>query len=360
VSVLWDRHSLKQAILTGVSHPKFIRAKNLVDKIKAGEVHLCRRSAMELGYLEAVPGEGWKLTPKGETFCREQMAVARNGNPCDKAQWETIERCMFTLMERTFDVVIYHPKKQSEAGRLFAFLHQEKDIDRLVEATLKVLMNDQDEVDSEEPEDMPVLDYDEAAEILSDEDETMEREEPLMVESDPRSMRDRILDEYIHMKEEGACGCTPESKLWKLLMEVVEQKTEFGGDKDYFNLPSHGEFDLSQPKEGDEEDIARYKAEMEAYNEYRLESMREGYSDAPNYEFHDMDIPMFEESRIESVSREHFSPEFTLELKNAYLTKLEELKGLDSPNKVMRDAFLTVVHTHGAGQFEEVGKALSA
>ena len=377
-TILWDRASLKQAIVAGPQHPKYIRAKNLVDKIKAKEVHLCKRTAMDLGYL--VPAQdGWALSQQGEEFCRKQMAYAKGGNPCQVAQWGTIERSMWTLMDRTFDVLYYHPKHQSEAGRLFAYLMQEQDIDKLVEAAVKVLTNDQDQVASC-PEDEFGQDEDDSAwedahdEYMADhgdDEDLSDTENELVIGEDPTApLLDRIMDEYLHMKEEGAVGCTPDSKLWKLLMEVVELKTEFGSEKDYFNLPEVGEFELEKPikpkKDASEAVKQAYKEAMVAYNEelarykaYRLDSLREGYSDEPNYEFLDLDIPMFEEERVSVVPREVFSQEFKAQLKAAYLAKVEELKDLDSPDKVMRDAYLTIVHTMGEGKFEEVAAAIA-
>lgn len=358
VSVLWDRQQLKAAIKAGPSHPKYIGAKNLVDKIRAGEAHLCRRTAMDLGYLEAVKGQGWRLTPKGDAFVRKQMSMVKGSeNPCLQAQWGTEVRSMITLMERTFDVIIYHPKHQSEAGRLFAFLHGNADIDQKVEATIKVLVHDEDQVDSEEQDEPEVSDYDgpELVDHTSD-DEVVEEENstPLMLESDPRTLQERILDEYIEVK-----GGKDSAALMAMLFEVVEQRTEFGSDKDYFELPTVGEFELEKPgKDATPEQIQAYTDELARYQAYRLESLRNGYSDEPNYEFLDLDIPSFEEDRVQVATQEHFSPEFKAELKKAYLQKLEELKDLDSPNKVMRDAYLTVVHTMGEGKFEEVAKAL--
>lgn len=351
VEVLWDRYALLDALKQGPSHPKFLRAANLRDKVKAKEAYVRRQqSAMSLGFL-AADKDGWALTQKGEKLLRAQMERAKTGNPAQKAQWGTPELGMWTLINRLFDVVVYPPKVISEGARLWAYLMTEKDMDKKVEAAVKLLLHDDDQVDSESPDFMGENREMSAADFLSDcgDDEEVEDDETVLdMESDPRCLRDKILDLWISWKEDGQV----EVELNKLLFEVADKFQNFGSDKDYVVMPEHGEVDFQN-----EAELEEYYARMED------EMVHDGYSDRNNYEFLDLDIPTYGGVQQDVVvgQRELLDSETSAAVKATYKRVLESLLDFEgcSRDKAMREAYYTAVKMHAPGKFEEVAHSLA-
>lgn len=360
VEVLWDRWALLDALAQGPSHPKFLRAATLRDKCKAKEAHVRRaQSAEKIGFLE-----GNTLTRKGWLFLRAQMERAKTGNPAQKAQWGTMELGLATLKIKRFDVVVYPPKKISEGARLWAYLMTEKDMDKKVEAAVKLLLHDEDQVDSESPEFVACNQEMSAADFLVEDEEDArlreknkdDKDQVVMdMESDPRSLRDKILDLWISWKEDGQF----EAELSKLLLEVADKFQNFGSDKDYVVMPEHGDVDFDNPTEL-EEFFARMTDEM----------IHDGYSDRNNYRDLDLDIPTYEEYKDDCVvgqreylnpKVEHLEPEVAAAVKATYERVFKDL--LDSQftdrDKAMLRAYHYTVKTHAPGQFQEVAISLA-
>jgi hypothetical protein len=401
--IFWEKFALKQALTLGPSHPKWLKAQILVQKIKDREVKVRHMNAMELGYLTISEDKsGWVLTPKGETFVQRQMKAAEKGNPTQKAQWSSEERAMSTLMERTFDVLVYSPRKMDVANIMWAELikafNQERqgkgDLHDVVMSMCKHLLHDNDEVDSDDEDnqesdpDLPEIEDFTSDDEQVDEDGVTQLIGGLTVANDPRSHVERILDLYNSYKSENT-----EDRLQALESELFDQVnriTNYGSDKEYFVLPVKGEFNLDKPRVEDYPDVRKnngivmkgiekylealsaYVEEVQAYNDYRREQIRLGYSDSPNFEFLDLDIQLFRDAHEQARDEAEFKAE--LEMKNflpedikkqilaSYKELVEDLLALGDKSRddAMRLAYTTVCFLYAKDKPEAVGKALAS
>jgi hypothetical protein len=359
--ICWDLFDLRKALKVGTAHPKFLRAKTLADKIRAKEVRLHKENAISLHYV-APAVDGWALTREGVFFLKDQVERANKegASPLMKYLWGTENMAYWTMLQKDFDVLTYAPKDFSAGARLFAYLQTEKDLDNLVAAAIKVLMKDEDQVDSEEDDaEVEMLPATDELRDVSSDDEDVEEDglSDLAVENDPRTLRDRILDLYIQVKE----GSGDMNELRSLLDEVVEKVTNFGSDKGYVALPEHGEFDFDQEGEALEQEQAEYQA-------YRYECIRNGYSDSNNYDQNDMDIENFRDPEVvelekaaEQLKDWPLSEEETKAVIKAYKETQAEIMTLgEDCQEASRAAYMTVVMTKGRGNnFEGIGKVLA-
>jgi hypothetical protein len=274
------------------------------------------------------------------------------------------------------------PKKTTESGRLFAYLMEEKDLDKMVEAAIKVLMHDDDQVSSDDAsedkdaEEFELVDNTNEDDSKEDDDLTV-----FTVENDPQSLRDRILDQYLKVKETGE-GWT---KLRKLLYEVVEKTADFGSDKDYFALPSRGDFDFT-PEHNEEvrENLIAERGEFAgevAYKQYldgeaaklhaewndlRYSDIQNGYSDSSNYEFLDLDIETYqnpeerETVRLIEVMAQNLTDLEAEKARKAYKANYEAWELYqEGHDRTSRAAYYNVVTQLYPGKFDQVAKALA-
>jgi hypothetical protein len=383
--LLWDRYQLKQALITGTSHPKYTRAKDLADKISNKEAFIKKMSASELGLIKPST-DGWALTWMGKMFIRSQVAAAVKGTPAQKAMWGTVSMAMWTLLNKTFDAITYVPKKQDPMNLLWKDVvtclnkaRQGGRVEPAVKAVLRKVLRGHDldglqtdlrNLGEEASMMFPINQdhYEEVAESweglseLADEvsdDEELDGEEihTQNVAELPDCRAHEILEAYKAYKHE-----KNEQNLQileQILLDEVNRSTTYGSDKDYFVLPVVGEFDF------EDED------EMLEYMEVRRESIREGYSDSPNYEFHDLDIPTYmdqEEREHEKVqlmdekaARESIPSDKKEMVKQLYVSFMKDFQLLDGKkhDQTQRDAFYAVVRKTGLNP-EGVGKVLAS